>query len=183
MERTRILEQYNGRKLTWLHDSLHFIVLLAALILLFRFGIGLSVVGGDSMAPTFNDGDIVLYLRPVNDYRAGDVVSLWVPSGDYYIKRVIAAGGDVVELEDGSVLVNGVAAEDSFAFGSTLEETGAVIYPYRVREGSVFVLGDNREVSMDSRAFGEVGLRQIRGRIILQIGKDGIHVIGRGSGT
>jgi signal peptidase I len=76
-------------------------------------------------------------------------------------------------VRDGTVYVNDEPAEDIWAQGRTLRESGAVIYPYRVREGNVFVLGDNRMASMDSRAFGEVNLRQIRGRIFLRIGKGG----------
>ncbi|MBE6016408.1 MAG: signal peptidase I [Lachnospiraceae bacterium] len=93
-----------------------------------------------------------------------------VPSGDYYVKRIIATGGDVVDLDNGRILVNGEYLEDDWGYGQTMEESGAVIYPYTVREGNVFVLGDNRTVSMDSRTFGEVNLHQIKGRIILQIG-------------
>ena len=59
--------------------------------------------------------------------------------------------------------------------GETLEESGAVIYPYKVREGNVFVLGDNRMVSMDSRRFGEVNLHQIRGKLLLRISRGGIQ--------
>lgn len=171
----RILEKYNAYKLGWLHDSIHFIVLLAALFVLFRFVIGFSIVGGDSMNPTLTDGTVVVYLRPVRDYLPGDVISMRVPSGEYYVKRVAAVGGDVVDLQDGHLLVNGEPTAAAWEHGETLEETGAVIYPYYVREGNVFVLGDNRTVSMDSRAFGEVNRRQIKGRIFLQIGKNGIR--------
>ncbi|MBR0397542.1 MAG: signal peptidase I [Eubacterium sp.] len=172
---TRVLEKYNAYKLGWLHDSIHFIVLILALFILFRFVIGFSIVGGDSMNPGLTDGTIVLYLRPVRNYRPGDVISMRVPSGDYYVKRVAAIGGDTVALQDGQVLVNGEAVQEPWAEGETREETGAVIYPYYVREGNVFVLGDNRAVSMDSRAFGEVNRRQIKGKILLQIGKHGIR--------
>ena len=118
------------------------------------------------MDPTLKDGSLVVYLRTVRNYQPGDVISMRVPSGEYYVKRVIAVGGDVVELADGEILVNGRPADSTWAHGRTFEETGAVIYPYRVREGNVFVLGDNREVSMDSRAFGEVNLRQIKGKLL-----------------
>lgn len=171
----RFLERYNGRKLGWFHDSIRFIVLILALFLLFRFGIGLSLVGGDSMDPALQDGDVVLYTRISRPYRPGDVIALRVPSGDFYVKRVIAAGGDVVDVRDGAVLVGGRPIEDPWGEGETLAESGAVIYPYTVRPGNVFVLGDNREVSLDSRAFGEVSLRQIRGRILLRFGRSGLH--------
>ena len=163
----RLLERYNGLKLDWLRDSLFFIVLISALVIVFRFVIGISVVGGESMYPNLMDGDIVVYLRTGKDYRYGDVVSMRVPSGDYYIKRVIAQGGDTVDLADGSVIVNGQVLDEPWARGQTETETGTVIFPYAVRKGNVFVLGDNRTVSLDSRTFGEVNLRQIKGRIIL----------------
>lgn len=128
------------------------------------------------MLPNLRDGELVVYLRIVTEYRPGDVISMRVPAGEYYVKRVVAVGSDVVELQDGQLLVNGLPPEGDRGVGTTEPETGAVIYPYAVRSGNVFVLGDNREVSMDSRAFGEVNLRQIKGKILLQIGPDGIRL-------
>ncbi|MBR2562738.1 MAG: signal peptidase I [Eubacterium sp.] len=171
--RRRILERYNDKKLWWLREIVLFIVLIAAVFIVFRFVIGIGIVGGDSMDPTLRDGDLVVYSRICRQYRAGDVVSIRVPSGEYYVKRVAAVGEDVLDLRDGKVWVNGELLQKDTGYGETLEETGAVIYPYKVREGNVFVLGDNREVSMDSRAFGEVNRRQIRGKIFFGIGLDG----------
>ena len=171
----RVLEKYNAYKLGWLHDSIHFIVLIIVLFVLFRFVIGFSVVGGDSMNPNLQNGDLVLYFRMEKEFLPGDVISIRVPSGDYYVKRVAAVGGDEVDLRGGRVYVNGEELDDEWAQGETLEESGAVIYPYKVREGNVFVLGDNRMVSMDSRRFGEVNLRQIRGKLLLRISRGGIQ--------
>ncbi len=172
----RILERYNALKLGWLHDSIRFILLVLFLFLLFRFGIGFSVVGGDSMSPTLQDGEIVMYLRIVPAYRPGDIISMRVPAGDYYVKRIVAVGGDSVTVADGQVLVNGEAQEAWNRWGETQPETATVIYPYAVGEGNVFVLGDNRPVSKDSRFFGEVRLRQIQGKILLSLGRSGLHI-------
>ncbi len=177
MRRRGILERYNGLKLEWLHDSIWFILIIFAVFILFRFVIGLAVVGGDSMYPTLQDGQLVLYSRIVREYKPGDVISMHVPSGEYYVKRVIAAGGDVVDLRQGKIFVNNEESEDTFGYGKTERATGAVIYPYTVRAGNVFVLGDNREVSMDSRTFGEVSYRQIKGKILYRIDFQGLHTV------
>lgn len=172
----RMLEQYNGFKLSWLHDSLFFIIAIVVIFVMFRFVIGISVVGGDSMMPTLQDGEFTVYLRIVPEYKAGDIVSMRVPSGEFYVKRVVAAAGDVIDLRNGNVYVNGSPLEDDIGAGETVRESKAVIYPYRVSADSVFVLGDHRAVSLDSRLFGEVNRRQIKGKIIfrLKIDKQGI---------
>ncbi|MCR5468869.1 MAG: signal peptidase I [Lachnospiraceae bacterium] len=171
MGRRVILEKYNYKKRDWLHDSIKFIILFFALFIVFRFVIGVSFVSGDSMEPNLHDGECVIYLRLANHYEPGDVVSMWVPSGEYYVKRVVAVGGDVVDIDDRKVYVNGEELEEDYAIGETERQLKAVIFPYQVRENNIFALGDNREVSMDSRTFGEINKVQIRGKIILKIGK------------
>ena len=155
-----------GKVLERFHTVLLFFLFAAVVFILFRFVIGIARISGDSMYPALKDGDLVVYERFIRSYKPGDIVSVRVPAGKYYVKRVIACGGDTVDIRDGSVFVNGEPIEDVWAYGVTEEETGAVVYPYTVRPGAVFVLGDNREVSMDSRAFGEIGIRQIRGKVI-----------------
>ena len=178
MAKRRVLEKHNAKKLGWLRDSLWFIAMIIIVFVLFRYVIGLSAIGGQSMEPTLHNGDIVIYLRPVPQYEPGDIVSVRIPSGKFYVKRVVAVGGDEVDVYGGVLYVDGEQADDPHASGATVEEEGAVIYPYKVRENNYFVLGDNRENSVDSRFFGEVNRRQIKGRIVLVIGKDGIRKAG-----
>lgn len=170
----RMMGRFDAFKLGWLRDSLFFLAAIAVFVIVFRFVIGLSVVGGRSMDPTLKDGDVVVYFRMARSYHAGDIVAMKVPSGDFYIKRVAATGGQTVDIYDGKFHVDGQVAADEHANGATEEETGAVIYPYKVRDGNAFVLGDNRAVSKDSRAFGEVNLRQIKGRVMLKVNREGI---------
>ena len=173
----RFLEQYNGRKWYWLQDSKKFLLLVAALFLLCRFVLGFSIVSGNSMLDTLHSGDMVVYSRVGKDIRIGDIVSLALPSGEYYVKRVVALGGDVVDLQDGVLYVNGSAEDGPYIRGKTYPEAGAFDYPFTVPPGDVFTLGDNREESIDSRFYGPVSVRQVRGILRLHIGKFFIRLL------
>ena len=77
-----------------------------------------------------------------------------------------------MELKGGKVYVNGALLEEPYAAGETWEQTSGIVrYPYTVQDGQIFVMGDNRSVSMDSRKFGAVGERQIKGKIQFCVGK------------
>lgn len=170
-KRRRFLEKYNGRKWSWLQDGKKFLLLVAALFLLCRFVIGFSVISGNSMMDTLHSGDIVVYSRVGNDVARGDIIALSLPSGEYYVKRVAALGGDVVDLRNGVLYVNGVAENGAYVRGNTLPEAGSFAYPFTVPEGDVFTLGDNREESIDSRFYGSVNIRQVKGILRLHIGR------------
>lgn len=168
----RVLKKYDGLKYGWLKDAKKFIALLALLLVVFRLVIGFSFVKGDSMLPTLQEGNLVLYTRINPHYQRGDVVSVRIPSGEYYVKRIIALEGDTVELRDGKVYVNEEPLEEPYTAGETWAQTAGIVrYPYTVQEGQIFVMGDNRTVSMDSRNFGAVGERQIKGKIRFCVGK------------
>ena len=167
----RILGKYDGLKYGWLKDTKKFLLLLLVVFLLFRLVIGFSFVKGNSMEPTLYDGEIVLYLRISPQYQKGDVVSVRIPDGEYYVKRIIAAEGDTIDLRDGSEYVNDELLNEPYIEGETLPQDGTVRYPFTVGEDQIFVMGDNRETSMDSRSFGVVGTRQIKGRILFHAGK------------
>lgn len=162
--------RYDGMKYGWLKDTKKFILLLVAVYLALRLVVGFSFVKGDSMEPTLHSGELVMYLRLDRDYQKGDVVSVRIPSGEYYVKRIIALEGDTIDLRDGRVYLNEEPLEEPYIMGETEEQAGAVRYPFRLQKGQIFVMGDNREVSMDSRSFGVVGRGQIKGKLWFRAG-------------
>lgn len=164
--------KYDGLKYGWLRDTKKFIGLLLILIVVFHSVIGLSFVKGASMKPTLLENDLVIYLRINPHYKRGDVVSVRIPSGEYYVKRIIAMEGDTVDIRDGKVYLNGKRLSEPYTMNETFEaEDGIVRYPCTLTEGQIFVMGDNRPESMDSRDFGVLGIRQVKGRILFRAGK------------
>ena len=129
-----------------------------------------SVVRGSSMAPGIHDGDRILidhFSYMFHPMERGDVVVLkypFDPSVDY-IKRVIGLPGDEVVLEDGHVWVNGSEVLEPYvAQLDPLTRMSARILP-----AHVFVLGDNRPRSSDSREFGQVPRDYVRGKVELRV--------------
>ena len=146
----------------------NFVIVLAVvssiIIVIYKYLIGFSPISGYSMFPTLENGDYVLYSRIDHSFQCGDVIALQLPSGEKYVKRIVAIGGDTVDIIDGVFYRNGEAIDDML----TLEEEGGIIYPLIVPEGDVFTLGDNRPESIDSRFFGTVNLRQVQGVLKLR---------------
>lgn len=174
-DKAKSAKRYSGWRWKWLREGRRFVLLVAAAVLVFRFVIGFSVVDGVSMSPTLQNGDVVIYTRINPAVRRGDVLSLKLTSGEYYVKRAVALAGDVVELADGVLYVNGQPEAGDYVLGQTFPEDGSVTYPYTVDENCVFVVGDNRGESIDSRFFGAVKLSQVRGVLRLSVGSGGFQ--------
>ena len=151
--------------------SIQFLGLIAVIILLFYMFMGISTVDGDSLYPTLRDKNVVFYKRMNSEFRQGDIVALKQPDGTEYVKRVIAVAGDTVNIQGGEVYVNGEKVEIKDAIGATERKDGEVTYPLTVGDKEVFVLGDNREVSKDSREFGLLKTDDIKGKIIWFLGR------------
>ena len=144
-----------------------------AVVLVFTFVIRLIGVDGHSMVPTLQDGDRLLVLNSMlcGGYEPGDVVVLRKETflATPIVKRVIAAGGQVVDIDfnSGIVYVDGQRLHEDYVNEQTFLEEGTA-FPLTVPEGSVFVLGDNRNHSNDSRdaRLGTVDERYIIGRAV-----------------
>ena len=129
------------------------------------------IVPTGSMLPTIQLGDQVLAKKFVYGFqppRRGDIVVLDDPTHqvDTLIKRVIAVGGQTVDLKDGRVVVNGAALVEPYTHRQPSDPLpGSMItFPVRVPVGSVWVMGDNRTQSEDSRWFGPVKLSTVHGK-------------------
>lgn len=146
------------------------LALLFALVIR-TFVVEVYQVSGSSMTNTLFDHERVLVnkftYRILREPQPGDIIVFKYPRQPDrdFIKRVVAVEGDTVELRDGQVFVNGVP----FAEAATVRLSSNDFAPYQVPEGSVFVLGDNRNNSEDSRYFGEVPLSNIRGLAFARI--------------
>lgn len=143
-------------------------------VVLFTFVIRLIGVDGRSMVPTLQHGDRLMVLNSLlyNDYEAGDVVVLRKESflRDPIVKRVIATEGQEVDInfDTGSVFVDGELLEEDYINEPTYLEEGTE-FPLTVPEGSIFVMGDNRNHSSDSRdsRLGTVDTRYVIGKAVL----------------
>lgn len=142
------------------------------LVLLFSFAFRIIQVDGESMVPTLDNGDKLIVWGAGYEPQRGDVVIVdsYTSYGKPLVKRVIGVWGDIINIDfqTGTVEVNGeVLQEDYIAEPTYLFYD--VEFPYTVPDGTVFVMGDNRNASLDSRStyIGCVDKRDILGKVLL----------------
>ena len=174
-----VTERIPGREAYEWARSLVAAVLIITLV--FTFAVRMMGVSGPSMIPTLQDGDrlIVINAALCGTYRVGDIVIARKESFDEkpIVKRVIATGGQTVDIDFdlGRVYVDGALLEEEYINDLTYLEEGTE-FPLTVPEGSVFLMGDNRNHSSDSRdeRLGPVDERLIIGKAVFLLfpGKD-----------
>ena len=145
------------------------IVVSASAVLIAVLLLPVLRIYGHSMNDTMDEGDIVISVKG-STFEPGDIIAFYY-NNKLLVKRVIGQPGDWVDIdEQGNVYVNQVLLDEPYLDSKAFGETNITL-PYQVPESRIFVLGDNRDVSIDSRntSVGCVAEEQIAGKIIFRV--------------
>ena len=136
------------------------------------FFVQVSRVVGSSMEPTYHNGNIILVDKVFYKQSEPEINDIVVvkynvnEDEDQIIKRIVAVGGDHIEVKDNQLYRNGELVEEDYI----LEKMNTDDFSYDVPEGKVFVLGDNRNVSVDSRMIGYVDFEDdVVGKVVFKV--------------
>ena len=151
-------------------DFLMSLITVAAIIIIItNFWVSVLQIDGSSMNPLLQKDEIVLTTKCTNPIR-NDIIA-FNQNNKLYIKRVIATAGDKVSINrDGVVSVNGKMLDEPYVTELSLGNSD-IEFPYTIPSETIFVLGDNREISFDSRdsRFGSVPVNQIVGKVMFTV--------------
>ena len=166
LERERYKNKY-GKVLRSTVFSL--IVVAAVAVLIAVLLLPVLQISGNSMTPTLSGGEVVVSLKG-SSFQPGDIVAFYYDN-EILVKRVIAGPGDWVDIdEQGTVYVNEQELYEPYLVEKALGDCNIEL-PYQVPESKIFVMGDHRSVSLDSRntVLGCVAYDQIVGRLVIRV--------------
>jgi len=145
------------------------VVIAAAAVLVSNIFLYVARVDGYGMEPTLRQGEIIVAV-PKNNFEPGEII-VFHYGENLLVKRVIALAGDTVDMgENGQVSVNGQVINEPYVLSPSLGYAD-IEFPYQVPDGALFVMGDNRTASRDSRLsiIGSVSLEQVAGKVWLRV--------------
>lgn len=152
--------------------GLRILVIVLAAWLIFSNVFLLAQCSDQGMFPAIEGGDLILAYRLQKEYAKGDVV-IYTVDGTRYLGRIAARATDVVLLDDsGNLVVNGTTQGGEIMYPTYAKE--GIRYPLEVPADSLFVLGDYRTQTQDSRDFGPIPLENIEGKVITIVRRRGI---------
>ena len=164
-------EKYKKKFVFSLKNTLFTLITVAACaVLVAVFMMPVLQIYGHSMTPTLDEGDIVLSLKG-SEFKTGDLVAFYY-NNKILVKRVIAQAGEWVDIDNkGNVFVNGEQLDEPYVSEKSIGDDCDIIFPYQVPEARIFVMGDHRDVSLDSRnsAIGCIAEEVVVGRIVFKV--------------
>lgn len=162
--------KYKKRYKSVLTSTISTLIVVAAIaVLIATLLMPVLQIYGTSMSPTLYDGDIIVTIK-TTEFEQGDVVAFYY-NNKILVKRVIAMSGEWVDMdEDGNVYVNDVLLDEPYLVERAVGECDIKL-PYQVPENRIFVMGDHRSVSVDSRSttVGCVAEEQLVGRLLFRV--------------
>ena len=162
--------KYRRRYRSVLRSTVYTLVVVAAVaVLVATLWLPVLQIYGSSMTPTLQDGEIIFSVKTA-DFKPGDIVAFYYNT-KMLVKRVICGPGDWVDIDaSGTVSVNEVPLDEPYLTEKALGDCN-INLPYQVPDGRIFVMGDHRSTSVDSRntAVGCVADEQIVGKIIFRV--------------
>ena len=166
LERVR----YNARYGRTLRSTVYSLVIVAAVaVLVATLWMPVLRTYGESMTPTLHEGDILVTVK-TDDFKEGDIVAFYY-NNKILVKRVIASSGEWVDIDDeGIVYVNNEPLYEPYINEPSVGDCNIQL-PYQVPDGRIFVMGDHRATSIDSRneSVGCVAQEQIVGKIVFRV--------------
>ncbi len=163
-------EKYRWRFRRVMRSTIYALITVAAVaVLVATLWVPVLQISGNSMTPTLTGGEVVVSLKGAS-FQPGDIVAFYYDN-KILVKRVIAGPGDWVDIsEDGTVYVNEQELYEPYLVEKALGDCNIEL-PYQVPESKIFVMGDHRSVSVDSRnsALGCVADDQVVGKLIFRV--------------
>jgi signal peptidase I len=150
------------------------VIALVLVIILMIYVFRPALVDGSSMVPTLENGDRLIFTDIAYTPKQGDIVIVDSEGlGKFIVKRIIATGGQTLDIDftTGEVKVDGALLEETYINADTMLDEGGHIYPITIPKDNVFVMGDNRLHSTDSRSslVGFVDNNDIFGKVVFRV--------------
>lgn len=149
----------------FIKDLVPYIIIIILVVIIRTFLISPAIVDGDSMEKTLFNDEIVFVNKIIhytNKYKRFDIVAIKEDS-EYLIKRIIGLENETVEYKDNKLFINNEEIKVPLKFEYTMD------FKTKVEKNSVFVLGDNRDISKDSRFFGSFKIKDLRGTVTFRL--------------
>ena len=160
-----------NKKINWLLNSEHgYLLIVIFLIILTNILLDFNFVQGESMHPTLLEGELVISENVssyLNKFNRGDIV-IADPSNSpvLVIKRVIAVPGDKVEYKDGQFWINDEKLNETYIIDNPSERAEREVQPFVLSDDEYYIVGDNRNFSYDSLAYGPIHVSRLKAKLI-----------------